>query len=266
MQPLRSDLTDAVPQAAARLIERAARARPARALHHQHGGAELHRQHAAGRRLRAVDDAVGRGDRRLRRRAPTRCWSISAPSMPERREATGDRRRRGRTSAGMPWVLDPVFIDRCAAARRFRARSWSARGPRVRAAQPRRVQRARRRRARRATRWRALRARTATVVALTGATDLVTDGARVVDHRQRPSADGQGHRDGLRRLGAGRRPASRSSRTRWRASGGGADRARRRRRDRGASARRARAASPSRSSTRSTRSTRRRSIARAKVT
>ena len=40
--------------------------------------------------------------------------------------------------------------------------------------------------------------------ALTGATDLVTDGARLAAHRQRPSADGARHRDGLRRLGAGR--------------------------------------------------------------
>ena len=61
---------------------------------------------------------------------------------------------------------------------------------------------------------RLLRARNGIVVALSGATDLVTDGARIASHRQRPCADGQGHRHGLRRLGADRGLLWRSSRTR----------------------------------------------------
>ena len=64
---------------------------------------------------------------RIRRAAPTRCWSISAPS-------TANAARRPRSpwnggAKGTPWVLDPVFVDRSPAARRFCARRLSARRP-----------------------------------------------------------------------------------------------------------------------------------------
>ena len=118
------------------------------------------------------------------------------------------------TKARMPWVLDPVFIESSPARRAIRARSWWPASPSaVRLNRPNsrplfggdpageaasRVGRA-----------------CATVVALTGGTDIVTDGPRRGEHRQRPSADGAGHRHGLRRLGAGCAPLSRSKPIAW---------------------------------------------------
>ena len=183
----------------------------ARALHHQCGGAEFHRQRAARGRRGSVDDASRRTRSARSWRAPTRCWSISAPSM-----RSGRRRRSRRigvaNKAGMPWVLDPVFIDRSRAARGFRQVAGRAEAARA-AAQPRRVRRAGGRQDRR-RRAGALCARHARPwSALTGERDLVSRRRAARDDRERPSADGAGHRDGLRGLGAGRRRASRSSPT-----------------------------------------------------
>ncbi len=82
-----------------------------------------------------------------------------------------------------------------------------------------------------------------TVVGLTGAQRLRARRLAARHHRQRPSADGAGHRDGLRRLGAGRR----LSRGRARCLEGrrrGADHHRRRRARSRPSGRGAPAASP----------------------
>ena len=50
-------------------------------------------------------------------------------------------------------------------------------------------------------------------IGLTGETDLVADGSQLATHRQWRSADGEDHRHGLRRLGAGRRlPRGRAGR------------------------------------------------------
>ena len=107
-------------------------------------------------------------------RAPTRFWSISARSIGSGREAIeiairGRRRRR-------PWVLDPVFVDRSPQRATF-ARSLVARAGRRPFAST----------ARNSPRWRTPRRADATlgryaleqrcVVALTGATDVVTDGS-----------------------------------------------------------------------------------------
>ena len=107
-----------------------------------------------------------------------RCWSISAPSMPSgaRRSRWRSARKGGAQRGRRPWVLDPVFIDRSPArahfaqglssAARRRCGSTSANLPRLPAAMP------------RATRRRALPKPNNTVVALSGETDLVTDGER----------------------------------------------------------------------------------------
>ena len=120
---------DDVAQAAAALLERLRARVAARALHHQRGGAEFHRQCAARGRLRALDDAVGRRDRRLRGRAPTRCLVNLGTFDRERREATAiavETAIRG----NLPWVLDPVFIDRSTARAAF-ARALIASVPKV---------------------------------------------------------------------------------------------------------------------------------------
>ena len=124
---------------------------------------------------------------------------------------TFDAERRAAVEAALdaaagkaaPWVLDPVFIDRSAARAQF-ARSLLMRAPAVvrlnRAEfsalaggkpphEPAEFARA-----------------NGTVVAISGETDLVTDGARSIGNDcQRPCADGARHRHGLRRLGFGRR-------------------------------------------------------------
>ncbi len=100
-----------LPQLAAALLERLRTQRPARALHHQCRGAEFHRQCAARRRLPAVDDDFARGDRASSSPAPMRCWSISARSIASAARRSKSRCRPRRRSK-LPWVLDPVLIDR----------------------------------------------------------------------------------------------------------------------------------------------------------
>ena len=154
---------------------------------------------------------------------------------------------------GMPWVLDPVFIDRSPPRAAFakillaqeaRARSGSTRpnSARCRAARPTMQALARFAKAR------------GTVVGLTGEHDFVRDGDAPRHHRQRPSADGARHRHGLRGLGAGRRGARGRAR-RLEGDRCGADRDRRGGRDRGRARARARQLRRWKFSMRSTRST-----------
>ena len=96
---------------------------------------------------------------------------------PERRKASTRRDRRSPTSAGMPWVLDPVFIDRSPPRAAF-AKKLVAQKPRACGSI-----------ARSSPRWPAAsRRRGAGALcaqarrpwsALTGERDLVTDGARL---------------------------------------------------------------------------------------
>ena len=108
-----------------------------------------------------------------------------------------------KAGSGKPWVLDPVFIERSPARAQF-AQSLVSRKPAA-------VRLNHREFAALAGGDAAGDAparfakRHDTVVALTGNTDVVTDGATFGKSRQRRSADGAGHRHGLRRLGAGRR-------------------------------------------------------------
>ena len=179
----------------------AARALAARPLHHQRGGAEFYRQCAARGGLRAVDDAVGRGDRRLRLPRATRCWSISAPSTvsgarPPRSRSKPRRRR------SVPWVLDPVFIDRSAARAAFArdaARACAEGGT----SQRRGIYRSVRQRAG-ARRAGGLCARNEKRDRAVGRDRSGRRRRAAGGHRQWPPADGQGDRHGLRRLGAGR--------------------------------------------------------------
>ena len=109
-------------------------------------------------------------------------------------EAAGER---------VPWVLDPVFIDRARragglcqdAGREGAARHSPQRG---------RVRRARRRRAWR-RRARCYAREHHAVVGLTGADRHRHRWRPARAHQQRPSADGPGDGHGLRRVGAGRR-------------------------------------------------------------
>ena len=112
----------------------------------------------------------------LRARAPTRSWSTSAPSTPERQKAAlaaiGVANK-----AGIPWVLDPVFIDRSAPRARFASRLVALKPRALRlnpaefgalaAAKPDDAALARFARVRR------------TVVGLTGERDLVRDAVRL---------------------------------------------------------------------------------------
>ena len=133
-----------------------ARARAARALHHQCGRADLHGEHAARGRRGSVDDACGRRDRRVRgarRRA-------AGQSRHVRRGAARRRpppRSRSRPKRRIPWVLDPVFIDRSRAARGLCEVAGRAEAARD-AAQRRGVRGARRAASRRTRRSRAMRA------------------------------------------------------------------------------------------------------------
>ena len=198
----RTHRTIELPAIAADILERLRAAPAAGALHHQCGGAELHRQHAAGGRRGAVDDdraEGGAGLRRARRRAADQSRHLRCRAAEG--VARGDR--RSPTRRGIPWVLDPVFIDRSPpraafakklvamkprALRLNRAEFGALAGGKTDAAALARFAKARR-----------------TVVGLTGERDLVCDADAPRRHRQRPSADGARHRDGLRRLGAGRR-------------------------------------------------------------
>ena len=71
-----------LPHITSDILTRLRARRAARALHHQCGGADVHRERAARGRRHSVDDAR-RPTRSARSwRAPTRCWSISARSTP----------------------------------------------------------------------------------------------------------------------------------------------------------------------------------------
>ena len=107
----------------------------------------------------------------------------------------------------IPWVLDPVFIDRSAPRARFASR-LAARKPRAVRLNPAEFGALANAKPDDAALARYARVRR-TVVGLTGERDLVRD-ADGCHHRQRPSADGARHRHGLRGLGARPRPASRS--------------------------------------------------------
>ena len=149
---------------------------PARPLHHQRGGAEFHRQCAARGGLRAVHDAVGR------RRSAAFVAGANALLV---NLGTFDRERREATEIAVetaaqenvPWVLDPVFIDRTPPRAAF-ARALIARAPkamRLNAAEfsalsgsePTREALA------------AYARDTKTVVGLSGETDWVSDGERL---------------------------------------------------------------------------------------
>ena len=169
-------------------------------------------------------------------RAPTRCWSISARSMPERQKACACRDRRGQQGAHALGARSGVHRP-LAAARGFRQDAGRARSRRAL-----RLNRAEfgalaGGNAERRWRMRALCAKAcAPWSALTGERDLVSRRRAARHHRQRPSADGARHRDGLRRLGAGRR-VPRGRGRRLAGDRGGADHVRRRGRDRGGRAR-----------------------------
>ena len=85
--------------------------RAAGALHHQFGGAGLYGEHAARGRRDSVDDDLARGDRGLRRRR--RCASGQSRHLRCRAALQRSNWRSARWGrGGMPWVLDPVFIER----------------------------------------------------------------------------------------------------------------------------------------------------------
>ena len=112
----------------------------------------------------------------------------------ERQRRGRDRDRADAIGRSEPWVLDPVLIDR-SPPRADYARATRGAHARRDPAECSRVRGARRRR----RRSRLMRRASGTVLALTGAVDLVTDGANARPHSQRPSADGARHRHGLRR-------------------------------------------------------------------
>ena len=143
-------------------------------------------------------------------RAPTRCWSISAPSMP-----SGRRRRLRRwpspTSARIPWVLDPVFIDRSPPRAAFAKTRWRQEAARRCGSTRPSSARCRGGQSPTTPRWRASPGRAAPWWASPASAISSRDGDAARHHRQRPSADGARHRHGLRGLGAGRALRSRSS-------------------------------------------------------
>ena len=164
-----------LPAIAADILERLRAAPAARALHHQCGGAELHRQHAAGGRRGAVDDHRAEGGRAFAARADALLVNLGTF---DRSGSKASLAAIGvANKAGMPWVLDPVFIDRspprAAFARKLvalkpralrlnRAEFAALAGGRTDDAALARFAKARR-----------------TVVGLTGETDLVADGERL---------------------------------------------------------------------------------------
>ena len=116
----------------------------------------------------------------------------------ERREAIGVALDAAATRR-LPWVLDPVFVDRSPSRLEF-ARTLVARKPAVirlnaaelaalagEAASPDCARR--------------FAGQTGAIIALTGEVDVVTDGKRLVNVAQRRRADGQGHGHGLRGIG-----------------------------------------------------------------
>ena len=118
-----------LPAIAADILERLRAAPAARALHHQCGGAELHRQHAAGGRRGAVDDdraEGGRGLRRARRRAAGQSRHVRSGAA----EGVARRGRRRQQGAAFPGCS-----IRCSSTARRRARplprSLRARKPRA---------------------------------------------------------------------------------------------------------------------------------------
>ncbi len=131
-----------------------------------------------------------RGDRRLRRR---RRRAAGQSRHLRRRAARRRPTSRSTAAAGktsIPWVLDPVFIDRAPPRAEF-ARALIGRGPSV--VRLNRAEFAALAGGEPSTRSAgALCARPQRPwSALSGETDLVTDGARLATHRQRPSADGR---------------------------------------------------------------------------
>ena len=120
---------------------------------------------------------------------------------------TFDAERRAAAAAALevaaerriPWVLDPVFIDR-SAARADYAKSLVAQKPnavRLNGAEFAALSGSEPEDAALAAYARDTRA----VMALTGTVDRITDGAQQHRDRERPSADGARHRHGLRGLG-----------------------------------------------------------------
>ena len=107
-------------------------------------------------------------------------------------------RHRAAVEQGRPWVLDPVFVDRSPPRTAF-ARTLVARNGRRPFASMERSFPHWRRRPRTTRHCATTRSDQACVIALTGATDHVTDGARLVQHRQRRSAHEPRDRHGLRR-------------------------------------------------------------------
>ena len=201
-QQTRDDLSRKdLPQIAAALLDVPARARSECALHHQFGSAEFYRQYAARRRLRAVDDSCRPKRSAPSLRAATRCLVNLGTFDRERRKAT-ERAVEAARHDNIPWVLDPVFVDRAQHRADF-ANILIARGPKVL-----RLNRAE---------YVALAGGAPThsalaayarehdlTVGLSGETDQVADGDAARDDRQRPCADGQSDGYGLRGVGPGR--------------------------------------------------------------
>ncbi len=173
--PRSTSLTSDLPDIAADILARMRDAQTARPLHHQRGGAGVHRQRAAGRRGGPVDDGRARGDRRVRRprRRPA---GQSRHARPRAARGGRDRRSRRRPTSGARGCS-----IRSSSTARSRApplpRRWSreSRGPCAS------MVRNSPRLAGVAPTDDALRLYAIDqlcVVALTGATDIVTDGAR----------------------------------------------------------------------------------------
>ena len=167
---------DNVPQIAAALLDAPARALAARPLHHQCGGAEFHRQCAAGGR-----------------RVPSMTLSaeeigpfVAGANALLVNLGTFDRERReaaviaveAATRGNVPWVLDPVFVDRSAAARSLRPRADRA-ARRKRCGSTRAEFSALAGERADARSAGGLRARQEDRVGLSGETDLVSDGERL---------------------------------------------------------------------------------------
>ena len=122
--------------------------------------------------------------------------------------------------AGIPWVLDPVFIDRSPPRAAFAKKLVALKPRALRLNRGRICHAVGGRNAEAAGEAALVRYAKAkrTVVGLTGETRSGLRRRAPGHHRQRSSADGARHGDGLRCLGAGRRDASRSSRMRGRRS------------------------------------------------
>ena len=99
MSEVLSDVVSTVVEHAAALLREDSREESARALHHQHGGAGVHGEHAAGRGRDPVGHDVAGGDRGLRRgrRQPAGQSRHAGP-----RAARGHRHRAGRGCGQAP--------------------------------------------------------------------------------------------------------------------------------------------------------------------